>query len=692
MSILATDAAATQVAQARRANWERLPAELRDRPQWAYAKPGTKRPLIPGGGPASSTDQKTWCDFDAACQAAFACGGVVGYMQSADDEFTVIDMDAKETTPPERLEDYQRLATAANSYTERSSGGIGFHVWVRATLPEQGCKRDGVEVYDRDRFMICTGDVVVDKAIEPAQQFVEDLVAQMRVSRPEAEPLPSLPEVEEDSVLLARARAAANAAKFCAHFDGHFATIGHSDHSRADMALLAMLAYYTPNNDQLRRLFLASALGKRDKVAKRHDYLARTINEVRKQQASEPPIEIGAEAGDRFIASMPQTQAVTTPLLKSGERKLVGRSLAGVRARAIEWLWTGWIPKGYITIFAGESGAGKSTVLADVAARVTTGRAWPGEPADAWRAPARVLWLGSEDGIEEMTVPRLMACGAELNNVIQIEGVTQQGARGTFSMQDDLAAVGEWLSSAREDGLPFAMLVIDPVTSYLPGQRLRKVDLNDAGQLRTILEPWLVLAQQHHVAIVCVTHFAKDTNRSMMNRVLGSGAFAQTCRSLCAVIEPQATDDYEPEPHEKALIQVKVNLPEHPGGSWRFVTEKIDVATDPRSGHPIAATRPDWLELDASLTAKTAVGPARGPKSQTAGQFAIWVQAQFACVAPGEWLPAASVKFTARRDVGVSESWWNKHSKEYLDRNNVNGTWMCRPVGSHNAGELGKVG
>jgi len=90
-------------------------------------------------------------------------------------------------------------------------------------------------------------------------------------------------------------------------------------------------------------------------------------------------------------------------------RQLVGRELGSVQMHAIEWLWTGWIPKGYITLLAGETGAGKSTVFCDVAARVTTGAPWPGEYdcPNTWRKPERVLWLGSEDSIEEMTVPRL---------------------------------------------------------------------------------------------------------------------------------------------------------------------------------------------------------------------------------------------------------------------------------------------
>jgi hypothetical protein len=365
-----------------------------------------------------------------------------------------------------------------------------------------------------------------------------------------------------------------------------------------------------------------------------------------------------------------------------GPRQLIGRSLGSVEMQAIEWLWTGWIPKGYVTLFAGETGAGKSTVLADIAARVTTGAPWPGEfdCPNAWRPPERVLWLGSEDSIEEMTVPRLVACNASLNNIVEIQGVEQQGKRNTFSMQDDLEAVSQWLTFARDEGRPFAMLVIDPVTSYLPGQKLRKVDLNDAGQLRTVLEPWLILAQKHGIAIVCVTHFAKDTSRSMLHRVLGSAAFAQTCRSLCAVMQQQPVDEDDvPDPHAKVMMQVKMNLSEHPGGAWKFMTERVEVGTDARNGKPIFATRPSWEQLDSSLTPNTVVGRQRGPKSQQEPQFAMWFRA-FMMTRPGEeWLPASLVKEVALGEKIVSASWWAKHSGDHMERKNEGGQWMCRP-------------
>jgi len=363
-----------------------------------------------------------------------------------------------------------------------------------------------------------------------------------------------------------------------------------------------------------------------------------------------------------------------------GPRSLVCRSLADVQMRAIEWVWTGWIPKGYITLVAGETGAGKSTILADIAARITTGAPWPGEPTEGRREPGRVLWLGSEDGTEDMTVPRMKACGADLAKILEIRGVALEGGYSTFSMQDDLQLVSDWLKIARDEGDPFAMLVIDPVTSYLPGQRLRKVDLNDAGQLRSILEPWLRLTQEFDIAIVCVTHFAKDTTRSMLHRVLGSAAFAQTCRSLCAVIERPMSGEVEASPHGKALMQVKMNLPDHPGGSWKFSTVKVQVGVDPRNEKPIHATRAEWEMLDSTLTPHSALGKARGPISRYEFTFGSWLRAYFAAHSSDEWRPIADVKSKALREFGVSESWWEKNSGRYLDKQNVGGEWKCRPI------------
>jgi hypothetical protein len=245
-----------------------------------------------------------------------------------------------------------------------------------------------------------------------------------------------------------------------------------------------------------------------------------------------------------------------------------------------------------------------------------------------------------------------------------------------------LEEVGSWLAHARDqEQNPFHMLVIDPITSYLPGQRLRKVDMNDAGHLRSILEPWLRLADEFSIAIVCVTHFGKDTTRSMLHRVLGSAAVAQTCRSLCAVVQRPASANEPSNTHAKALIQVKANLPEHPGGAWHFATEKVEVGKDGRNGKPIVATRPRWEMLDPLLTPEGIVGKSRGPISNKPNVFGFWLKTYFARLGSEDWVEVETVLAAAVAvDEIVTRSWWNKHSNEFLHKRNDNGKWLCRPI------------
>jgi primase-polymerase (primpol)-like protein len=78
-----------------------------------------------------------------------------------------------------------------------------------------------------------------------------------------------------DDAILARARAARNADKFIRLFDqGETAAFDH-DESRADLALIALLAFWTQDPEQLDRLFRRSGLY-RDKWERR-DYRERTI-------------------------------------------------------------------------------------------------------------------------------------------------------------------------------------------------------------------------------------------------------------------------------------------------------------------------------------------------------------------------------------------------------------------------------
>ena len=167
--------------------WKNIPLELRNQPQWCMADPD-KRPLTAEGLPASSTNSNTWTDFNVACQAAHSKGLGIGYMLHESDPFTCIDLDVKDAenctdqrlhTTPEQFKRYDSIRINLDSYTEYSKSGKGLHIWVRGNIGK-GCRRDGVEIYSQERFMICTGNVLNNKPIEDRQEILTNMVSCMR--------------------------------------------------------------------------------------------------------------------------------------------------------------------------------------------------------------------------------------------------------------------------------------------------------------------------------------------------------------------------------------------------------------------------------------------------------------------------------------------------------------------------------
>src|SRR5258708_3153297 len=64
---------------------------------------------------------------------------------------------------------------------------------------------------------------------------------------------------------------------------------------------------------------------------------------------------------------------------------------------AVAWLWPERVPLGMVTVLEGEGDTGKSLIVADMAARVTTGAPWPGRVPGPNPA-GEVLFCVEEDG------------------------------------------------------------------------------------------------------------------------------------------------------------------------------------------------------------------------------------------------------------------------------------------------------
>lgn len=362
-------------------NLGRLPAELRDLRQWCIAGPD-KRPLTPGGRAASSTDPSTWTDFATACAAAERRGSLPGFMLTANDPFCCVDMDVKDGTQPDDIARFESIADVLDSYTERSRSGRGLHVWVRAGIGK-GRRRDGVEVYSQERFIICTGDVIRNRPIQQRQQLISNMAEQM------GPPAAEVALVGDNSPDWALAqRAIADDGELGRLFRGEW--LGRfPSQSEADLALVKLLLPLTDTPMECWCTFLLSALGTRDK-ARRHDYARSTLGmAVAHLTADAERQRHGSEVAKsiQWAGTGCDRQAYFRLLLDADLDALP----------SLRWLVKGIIPDTGIGAIYGDSGTYKSFLTLDLMAHISNGREWFGRRVKA--APTVYVPLEGQGGI-----------------------------------------------------------------------------------------------------------------------------------------------------------------------------------------------------------------------------------------------------------------------------------------------------
>lgn len=138
--------------------------------------------------------------------------------------------------------------------------------------------------------------------------------------------------------------------------------------------------------------------------------------------------------------------------------------LADVEAKPVEWLWRGRIPAGMLTILDGDPGLGKSLLLKDLAARVSTGRPMPGETERTHAAG--VVWLTAEDSLEYTVRPRLDAAGVDSTRIVAVrirEG--RDDERKPVIRPADLSMIQAAAGDVRA-----RLVVFDPLMAYLPSE------------------------------------------------------------------------------------------------------------------------------------------------------------------------------------------------------------------------------
>lgn len=297
---------------------ENLPEELKWARQWCIAGPDKAPYSIGQDGlyHADVTKPSQWLDFETAIEIAQQVNGGIGYVLNEKDSYTCIDLDVKDKdnepnpekwTTQEQLNRFWSIVQAFDSYTERSRSGKGLHIWVKGNIGK-GCRRDGVEVYSHERFMICTGDIVINKPLNDKQGLLEILVKEMSAGKTNTtDELVEVESIESDEVIWQRAASAANNDKFVPLSQGRWQDLGYPSQSEADLSLMSMFCFYSKSNEQCRRLFRLTGLGQREKAVKNNRYLDYTLSRIRSRQEREE---------EQFIKSQDLVKSVVESLQK----------------------------------------------------------------------------------------------------------------------------------------------------------------------------------------------------------------------------------------------------------------------------------------------------------------------------------------------------------------------------------------
>lgn len=233
--------------------------------------------------------------------------------------------------------------------------------------------------------------------------------------------------------------------------------------------------------------------------------------------------------------------------------------------RRVHWGWNKRFPIGELILIPGREGAGKSLLLAWLAAQITRGTL-PGEFSGTPRA---VLYAASEDSWHHTLTPRLLAAGADLNLVYRVEVeatdlMTGETRAARVTLPSDCRAIA---SAAVE--VNAAALMLDPAVSLVD----ERLSINQSHELRRALEPLRDAAEHAEIMVPALVHFNKTADVDVLTKIPGARAWAEVARAAFAVAADTEAGCF-------VASQVKNNLGRLDLPNLTYVIEEVFIETD----------------------------------------------------------------------------------------------------------------
>ena len=214
----------------------------------------------------------------------------------------------------------------------------------------------------------------------------------------------------------------------------------------------------------------------------------------------------------------------------------------------VGWLWKPWLPLGKLVTVDGDPATGKSTLLLDLAARVTRSGLMPdGTYAGTTGA---VILLAAEDDLNDTVLWRLMAAGADLSAVHYVQAVEENGLDRPVSLPLDIDVL-EQLVEAKGAKL----VIVDVLYEYLDAG----VDSYRDPAVRQALHLLAAMADRTAACVVLVRHITKGAGGGKAIHA-GGGSIGVVGRARVGLMVGYHPDDDS----LRVLAPVKSNVAEMP--------------------------------------------------------------------------------------------------------------------------------